>query len=146
MADTAPQSAASHARWSPMFHFFAVPVLMAHLVQAVVAAVKSPGLGTAFAAVVAFAILTVAFLARLYALGVQDRLIRLEERLRMARLLPAELHGRIDGFTTEQLIGLRFASDDELPELARTVLDEGLADRKSIKQRVRHWRADHQRI
>ena len=146
MADTAPQSAESHARYSPMFHFVAVPILVANLVVTLVAAVRAPGLDTAFAVLVAFAIVILAFLARLFALGVQDRVIRLEERLRMAQVLPAELHGRIEGFTTEQLIGLRFASDEELPALARAVLDEGLVDRKAIKQRVKHWRADHQRI
>lgn len=146
MADIAPQSAASHARWSPMFHFFATPVLLANLVVSVVGAVKAPSLGTAFTAMVAFAILTVAFLARLYPLGVQDRLIRLEERLRMTRLLPADLQSKVEHFTMEQVIALRFASDDELPDLARAVLDEGLTSRKAIKARVKHWRADHQRI
>lgn len=146
MADTAPQSAASHARWSPLFHFVAGPVLMANFVVQVLDAINAPSLGTAFAALVAFALVALAFLARMFAVGVQDRVIRLEERLRMARLLPADLQGRIEGFTVEQMIGLRFASDDELPELARAVLDENIADRKTIKGRVKHWRADHQRI
>jgi hypothetical protein len=146
MADTAPQSAASHARWSPPFHFVAVPLLMANVVVVVIAAVKAPGLSTAFAAAVAFAILVIAFLTRLYALGVQDRLIRLEEQIRMARLLPAEMQGQVEALTVEQMVGLRFASDDELPGLVKAVLDEGIADRKAIKARVKHWRPDHQRI
>jgi hypothetical protein len=70
----------------------------------------------------------------------------LEERLRMETLLPDDLRPRIGEFTTGQLIGLRFASDEELPDLARRVLDEGLTDRKAIKQAVKSWRADHQRI
>ncbi len=73
-------------------------------------------------------------------------MIRLEERLRMEEVLPEDLKGRIGEFTTEQLIALRFASDEELPELARRVLDEGISDRKDIKKAVTSWRADHQRI
>ena len=86
------------------------------------------------------------FYGRLFAMGVQDRVIRLEERLRMERLLDADLKSRIPEFTTEQLIGLRFASDEELPALARRVLAEGIADRKTIKLAVKSWRADHQRV
>lgn len=85
-------------------------------------------------------------MARRFALGVQDRVIRLEERLRMERLLPDELKSRIENLTTGQLIGLRFASDAELPALVRRVLDGELTDRKAIKQAVEDWRADHQRI
>ena len=92
------------------------------------------------------AVFLTAFAARVFPLGVQDRVIRLEERLRMAEVLPEDLQGRIAEFTTEQLIGLRFATDEELPGLARRVLDEGLTDRKAIKQAVSVWRADHQRI
>ena len=85
-------------------------------------------------------------MARRFALGVQDRVIRLEERLRMERLLPDELKSRIEDLTTGQLIGLRFASDAELPGLVRRVLDGELTERKEIKQAVEDWRADHQRI
>ncbi|MEJ2203706.1 MAG: DUF6526 family protein [Gemmatimonadota bacterium] len=92
------------------------------------------------------ALILVSYYARTFALGVQDRLIRLEERLRMERLLPDDLRARIGEFSTEQLVGLRFASDDELPELARRVLAEGITDRKVIKKSVGNWRADHQRI
>ena len=85
-------------------------------------------------------------LARRFALGVQDRVIRLEERLRMEQLLPEDVRGRIGELTTDQLIGLRFASDAELSGLVRRVLDGELTDRKAIKQAVGDWRADHQRI
>jgi uncharacterized membrane protein YciS (DUF1049 family) len=84
--------------------------------------------------------------ARLFPLGVQDRVIRLEEQMRLARLLPDDLRDRVGDFTTNQLVGLRFAPDDELPDLARRVLDEGMSDRKAIKQAVKNWRADNQRI
>lgn len=88
----------------------------------------------------------IAFDARVFPLGVQDRVIRLEERLRMERLLPHELRDRIPDVTTEQPVGLRFASDEELTDLARRVLYEDISDRKEIKGAVRNWRADHQRI
>jgi hypothetical protein len=78
-------------------------------------------------------------------LKVQDRVIRLEERLRFERVLPADLHPRIGEFTIDQLVALRFASNAELPELARKVLDEKLNDRKAIKQMIKTWRPDYAR-
>jgi hypothetical protein len=94
----------------------------------------------------AVGVIIAAFYARVFPLGVQDRVIRLEERLRMQRILPDDLKARIGEFTTGQLVGLRFASDEELPELARRVLEEGITDKKLIKQAVKSWRADDQRI
>jgi hypothetical protein len=82
------------------------------------------------------------FYARTFVLTVQDRVIRLEMRLRMERLLPPELRSRVSEFTVPQLISLRFAGDDELPVLARQVLDEKLSDRKTIKRRIKNWQAD----
>jgi hypothetical protein len=83
--------------------------------------------------------------ARMFALTVQDRVIRLEERLRYQRLLPADLQPRIGEFTVNQLVSLRFASDAELPALARRVLDEKMNERKAIKQLVKSWRPDYLR-
>jgi hypothetical protein len=96
--------------------------------------------------VVVLALMVTAFYARIFALGTQDRIIRLEERLRLERLLPDDLKGRISELTTGQLIALRFASDGEVVDLTRRVLEGGLTDRKTIKQAVREWRADSQRI
>ena len=108
--------------------------------------VQEPSWGSLVGIVFMVAFVMTALYARLFALGVQDRVIRLEERLRMAEVLPEDLRSRIDEITTEQIIGLRFAPDEELPDLVRRVLDEGISDRKTIKQAVKNWRADHQRI
>jgi len=94
---------------------------------------------------VSVALLTLAFCARVFAVTVQDRLILLEMRLRMNELLSGELKGRIGDFTLPKLISLRFASDAELPDLARRVLDEKLTDRAAIKKLVKNWRADYLR-
>jgi dolichyl-phosphate-mannose--protein O-mannosyl transferase len=88
------------------------------------------------------AFLVIFFYARIFALTVQDRVIRLEMRLRMERLLPPDLRARISEFTVPQLVALRFAGDEELPLLARQVLEEKLNDRKTIKRRVKNWQAD----
>jgi len=85
------------------------------------------------------------FLARIFALTVQDRVIRLEMRLRLRDLLPADLQPRIPEFTRAQLVALRFAGDRELPALARRVLEERLTDRKAIKAMIVDWQADHLR-
>jgi Family of unknown function (DUF6526) len=95
---------------------------------------------------VSLALLILAFLARIFALGVQDRVIRLEERLRYERLLPDDLRPRINEFTINQLVALRFACDAELPVLARKVLDAKINERKAIKQMVQNWRPDYQRV
>jgi hypothetical protein len=142
----APQTYANHGKLVPLFHFVGSPLLLVLLGWAVWRVVKAPSVDTAMALVLVLVLALAFFYGRLFALGVQDRVIRLEERLRMERLLDADLKARIPEFTTEQLIGLRFASDEELPALARRVLAEGIADRKTIKLAVKSWRADHQRI
>ena len=91
-------------------------------------------------------VVVAAFFARWFALGVQDRVIRLEERMRMEKLLPEDLKHRIPEVTTEQMIALRFASDEELTGLVFTALSEGISDRKTLKQAIKNWRADNQRI
>jgi len=99
-----------------------------------------------FESILLAAALLIGFLyARLFALRVQDRVIRLEERLRCQRLLPADLQPRIVEFTAGQLVALRFGSDDELPALARKVLDDKLTERKAIKQLIKNWKPDYLR-
>jgi hypothetical protein len=142
----APQSYANHAKLVPLYHFFTFSLLVINLGWSGWQLFRGFSGATLVAFLLAVALIFVFFYARLFALGVQDRVIRLEERLRMERLLEGDLKARIMEFTAEQLVGLRFASDQELPALARRVLDEKIVDRKTIKQAVKNWRADHQRI
>jgi hypothetical protein len=142
-----PQSFENHGKMVPAFHrwmtaFLVLPTLY-FMFRVVSDFYSVERIAIAFFSV---GVIIAALFGRLFALGVQDRVIRLEERLRMQMVLPDDLKGRIQEFTTNQLVGLRFASDDELPALARRVLDEGISDRKVIKQAVQNWRADHQRI
>jgi len=141
-----PQSFEKHAKMVPGYHYVLGTFLLVLLGTVVWDVVQDFSWGSLLGVVFVLAFVMTAFYARVFALGVQDRVIRLEERLRMAEVLPEDLRSRIGEITTEQLIGLRFAPDDELPDLVRRVLDEGIADRKTIKQAVKNWRADHQRI
>jgi hypothetical protein len=130
----------------PAYHYVLFALVLIVLIWSVARLVGDPSLDRVMVVLLTAVLVLTAFFARAFPMGVQDRVIRLEERLRMETLLPDDLRPRIGEFTTGQLIGLRFASDEELPDLARRVLDEGLTDRKAIKQAVKSWRADHQRI
>lgn len=141
-----PQTYVNHAKFVPMYHFVGFALLLVNFGWTAWQLFRAFSAANAVAFLLAIGLFFVFFFARLFALGVQDRVIRLEERLRMERLFGGDLKARIMEFTTEQLIALRFASDEELPALARRVLDEKIADRKTIKQAVKSWRADHQRI
>ena len=140
-----PQDFAHHNRIFPPFHMFVLPVFMANVIYRLVELRHGITFGSVWAVVLGAAFFIAAVSARIFALSVQDRVIRLEERLRLERLLPADLGLRIGEFGVEQLCGMRFASDEELPVLARQVLDEKIADRKTIKKRVKNWRPDYQR-
>jgi hypothetical protein len=145
MADQA-QELGTHRRWVPAWHFFTVPVLVGNVVVVVVRFVRDPTINNGWAFLVALALLIGIVLSRNMPLRAQDRIIRLEERIRLQRVLPADLRGRIDDLTTDQLIGLRFAPDDELPELARRALSGDLKTRADIKSAIKNWRADHMRM
>jgi hypothetical protein len=138
----AEQSFQSHTRWLPPFHFFVVPVLLINLLNAGRHVWLDPNRSTAWSAVVALALLMLASVSRAQALTVQDRVIRLEERLRLQRLLPPDLVGRIGSISRQQYVGLRFASDAEVAELVRDVLDGKITTSKEIKSRVKSWQAD----
>lgn len=146
MSDT-PQSFENHAKIVPGYHHWATALLVLPMLYYLYAFVRDFYSPERLAdALFAMGVILAALYARLFPLGVQDRVIRLEERMRMERILPEDLKGRIPDFTTPQLVGLRFASDEELPALARRVLDESITDRKVIKQAITSWRADNQRI
>jgi len=140
------QNLGNHTRVVPVYHFFAIPVMVINFVWSLF---RLRTLGFSFAGVfgvlLAAALVVLVFYARLFPLAVQDRLIRLEERLRCERLLPADLRPRIGEFSADQLVALRFASDAELPALARKVLDEKLTERKAIKRLIKNWKPDYQR-
>jgi hypothetical protein len=145
MPSEASQNIKNHARIVPLYHGVALPILGLNAVWTIKRAFAHPSWDTAIAALVGIALVLMFFFARMFALTVQDRVIRLEMRLRLRELLPADLIGRIPEFTPGQLVAMRFASDRELPALARRVLDERLQDRKAIKRLVEDWQADHLR-
>jgi len=136
------QSYQNHARLFPLFHYIALPILAGNFFYGLYAIWARPGAATVWGAIVAFALVALAFSARAMALTVQDRVIRLEMQMRMARLLPADLLARTGSIERGQLVALRFASDAELPDLVREVVEGRLSLPKDIKQRVRNWQAD----
>ncbi len=147
MATAAPsQDFKNHQKFVPAFHYVAVPLLLVNLIYSGYVTVTAFSLDSVMGLLLAIAVMLVAFLARTFALGAQDRVIRLEERLRLHELLPPDQKQDIDELTTGQLIALRFASDGEVAALVATVRAEGIEDRKEIKKRVTNWRADHQRV
>jgi len=146
MSKNPPQDLKTHTRLDPLYHFFLAWIFLANVIVAVVYAVRH---ASCFYAWWLVAVSVAAFLAlfkmRLYPLKVQDRVIRLEERLRLQALAPAEWHAQIYRLTEDQLIALRFASDDEVVELAKQALEHNLT-RKQIKERIRTWRGDYWRV
>lgn len=139
------QSFENHTRLVPGFHYITFGILAVNLIGSLVRVVRAFSAENCLSVAVAVALLLLFFYARIFALTVQDRVIRLEERLRMEQLLLPDLKPRIREFTVAQFVALRFASDEQLPELTRKVLDEKIADRKAIKRLVKSWRPDFQR-
>ena len=140
------QSYGSHRRWHVLFHFIGFPILSINVIVAIVLAVRTPSLLAVWNAVVSIALLISIFLARSFALTVQNRVIRLEEHLRLQRCLPEDLRARIAEIRTEQLIGLRFCADEELADMVRAILAGELRGRKDIKRRIKTWRPDWLRV
>ena len=142
----AEQSFANHTKFVPAFHFFVLPVMTGNLLYSLYAWGKYGFSLRGFFQVLVAAALAVGFVvARVMVLRVQDRVIRLEEQLRYDRLLPADLKARVAEFSVDQCCALRFASDSELPGLARKVLDDKVSERKAIKQMVKTWKPDYLR-
>jgi hypothetical protein len=139
------QSFKSHARFDPPFHFFLALVFVANLVVVGIYAFRHFSFYSGWLVVLSIAFLLLAFKARSYPLKVQDRVIRLEERLRLQALAPEQWHAQIYRLSEDQLIGLRFAADDEVVELAKQALEHKLT-RKQIKERIKNWRSDDWRV
>lgn len=140
-----PQSIKNHVRFDPIFHFFLVWIALASIIIAIVHVVHRPGFDAAWLVVVALAAFFALYKLRAYPLKVQDRVIRLEERLRLHALAPAEWQTQIGRLSEDQLIGLRFAADEEVVGLAQQALEQNL-NRKQIKQRIQSWRPDCWRV
>jgi hypothetical protein len=146
MSESAPQNLKNHARFDPPYHFVLGFVFLVNLIVAIVHVVHHAGNFYAWWLVVLSVALIVFYLRlRTYPLKVQDRVIRLEERLRLQALAPEEWHTQIYRLTEDQLIGLRFAADDEVVELAKQALEHNL-NRKQIKERIKSWRPDNWRV
>jgi hypothetical protein len=145
MAEKTPQTFANHVRLHPPFHFFIVPVFSFALIWSITHLIRHPGLHAAGLLVFLLAAAVAAVETRTNALKVQDRVIRLEERLRLSMVLPEPLRSRIPELTEDQLAGLRFASDGEASKLAERALNEKLS-RKEIKKSIQSWRPDYWRV
>jgi hypothetical protein len=145
MAEKAPQNYSNHRKFVPLYHFVTFGILAVNQIWALVRLVRTPSWETGFGVLLAFALLCVFFFARIFTLRVQDRLIRLEMRLRLQQILPPDLKAKILDLTPEQLIGLRFASDGEMTDLIRDVLANNIQDREAIKKKVRAWQGDYLR-
>jgi hypothetical protein len=141
MANEKVQNFQNHARQVPVFAAGQI-ILMVSFVGQLIALRHGISFRSVMDVLVVAALIVLFVNSRNSTLSVQNRLIRLEMRLRLAGLLPAELQSRICEFTLDQLISLRFASDAELPALARKVLDDKMNDRKAIKHLVKDWQAD----
>ena len=141
----AAQSFANHARVVPGYHYVTSGLLLLLLVWAGWRLATEPTVDRLMLLLLMLVVTLVGFYARTFALTVQDRIIRLEMHLRLARLLPADLQARIADLTPKQLVALRFASDAELAELVRVVLADGVTDPRAIKKMVRNWRPDYLR-
>jgi len=139
------QTLANHTKFDPPFHFFVLPVFIANIITVAYQLFRHPGIWGAWLLLLSLAFLVLAGRTRSWATHLQDRLIRMEERLRLAAILQEPLRSRISELTDSQLVGLRFASDSELAGLVQRALDEKL-NRSDIKKAVTDWRPDYSRI
>ncbi len=145
MAEQTTQNYVNHKSVDKSLYVITVMLLVAALLS-IVSVSFGPIFSLLATLLIVFAVLGIMFRMRMYSVRVQDRVIRLEMRLRLERVLPAELAGKIPTLTLPQLIGLRFASDAELPDLVRKALDEKLTKSDDIKKLVKDWQADHLRV
>ena len=139
------QSLKNHARLDPFYHIFMFALYLLNLVYAGFHLYRQPSLSSGWYLLLSLAAIVPILKLRTYPLKVQDRVIRLEERLRLQSLAPQQWHAQIYRLKENQLIALRFAGDDEVVELAKQALEHNL-DRKQIKERIKTWRADEFRV
>jgi hypothetical protein len=140
-----PQSFERHAKIVPPYHYVMFPILGLNLLWAIWRVIVGPGIDSAMALLMSIALVLMGFYARVFALRVQDRVIRLEMRTRLAMLLPKDQLASIDALSPRQCVALRFASDAELPGLVAEVVRTSLQDPKAIKRMIKNWTADHSR-
>lgn len=145
MAEKTPQTFATHVRIIPAYHVVGSFLLFVNLVWWTYRAIAGFSWDAFMTWLFVIAVYIIFFYARLFALRVQDRVIRLEMKLRMREVLPPELARRFNEFTVKQLVALRFASDAELPALCAKVLDDRMTDQKAIKRLVKNWQGDYLR-
>jgi hypothetical protein len=136
------QNFENHTRFVPGFHVVTFGIFAINLVWRIDRVVRVFSVPSVISLLLAIGFLLLFFYVRIFVLTVQDRVVRLEMRLRLQQILPADLRPRISEFQLGQLVALRFASDEELSELARKVLDENLTNRKAIKRMIRNWQPD----
>ena len=146
MADSREQNFANHAKFVPAYHYVLSLVVVVNLIWAIWQLIGDPGIGTAVGQLLAVGIGIVMWYLRMWPLTVQDRLIRLEETLRLREVLPEDLRPRIGELRRGQFVALRFAPDEELPDLVRRILDGELKGGTQIKKAIRNWKADHLRV
>lgn len=137
-----PQDLKSHRRWVPAFHFVALPIMMANVVMAAIQAYRIQTRWNMWTVVVAVGLFVVTLYSRVMVNTVQDRVIRLEMRLRLKEVLTGALASRIGELTPKQLVGLRFAGDAELPGLVERCLSGELVNDEAVKKQVKNWQAD----
>lgn len=145
MSKTSAQNLKNHARLDPLYHVVLALIILVNLIIAIIMLILHPGFHLAWVLVLSLGLIIFYIRLRTYPLKVQDRVIRLEERLRLQALAPEEWQAQIYRLTEGQLIALRFAGDDEVVTLAKQALEENLT-RKQIKERIRNWRADEWRV
>lgn len=145
MSNQKAQDFKHHGRFDPPYHFFLTFVFIGNIIVATIYAAHHSCFDSWWLVLASVAAFIALFKLRLYPLRVQDRVIRLEERLRLQALAPEQWHAQIYRLTEDQLIGLRFAADDEVVELAKQTLEQNL-NRKQIKERIKSWRPDHWRV
>lgn len=140
-----PQNLSNHTRFDPLFHFFILPVFIISFVVSVTMLAKERNLHALWFTICILALVVAVFKIRLYALKVQDRVIRLEERLRLMAVLPESECAQISKLSEKQLVALRFAPDEELPALAKRAWSENM-EQADIKKAIHNWRPDYWRV